>query len=96
MPVSRRQSEVDSWKRQVVAQELRIAESVATVSAWEDGDQETFRELLDEHFPQHTNACHSYSGCSFIAVCHEGAAAEPGELYQIRIPNHIEKEGEDG
>jgi hypothetical protein len=80
LPVERRADEVERWKRQVTAQEQMIA------TALEEVDEST----LDELFPQYTHSCHSYSGCPFIPICHEGAAAEPGELYQIRTANHPE------
>lgn len=89
LPVERRVDEVERWKRQVVAQEMRINDSLLALSLERDeGD-------LDYHFPQHTHSCHSYSGCPFIPICWEGAPAEPGELYQIRTSNHPEEGDED-
>ena len=85
LPVERRKDEVESWKRQVIAQESRIDDSLMALSLGRD------QEDLDYHFPQHTNSCHSYSGCSFIPICWENAPAEVGELYQIRSANHPEK-----
>lgn len=83
MPVERRADEVERWKRQVIYQECFVAEALPLVA-------ETGPGALDELFPQYTHSCHSYSGCPFIPICHEGAAAEPGELYQIRVANHPE------
>lgn len=94
LPVERRKDEVESWKRQIVAQEMRIEESLAKVE-FVGNTGASVDNALDRHFPQHTNSCHSYSGCSFIPICHEGVPAEVGELYQIRSANHPEKEEDD-
>lgn len=94
LPVERRKDEVESWKRQVVAQESRIEDALFEIRF---GDPDHIRRpevqklRLDKLFPQHTNSCHSYSGCSFIPICWEGVPAEVGELYQIRSANHPEK-----
>jgi hypothetical protein len=90
LPVERREDEVESWKRQVVMQELDVADSVDRMSSPEYAHHSE-RHRLDVLFPQWTHSCHSYSGCPFIPICWEGAAAEPGELYQIRTANHPEK-----
>ena len=91
LPVERRKDEVESWVRQTVEQENRIAENLIDLDETILG----FDEELDKRFPQHTHSCHSYSGCSFIPVCWEGVKAEVGELYQIRVPNHEEKGNDD-
>lgn len=91
LPVERRKDEVESWKSQVVAQEMRVAESLIDL----DETMLGFDEELDKRFPQHTNSCHSYSGCSFIPICWENALAKVGELYQIRSANHPEGKGDD-
>lgn len=91
LPVERRKDEVESWVRQTVAQEKRIAENLIEL----DETMLGFDEELDKRFPQHTHSCHSYSGCSFIPVCWEGVKAEVGELYQIRSANHPEGKGDD-
>jgi len=88
MPVERRADEVQEWRDQTVAQELDVASKVSDV---ENGIGD-----LPLLFPKYTHSCHSYSGCPFIPICWEGAAAEPGELYQIRLSNHPEKEDSDG
>src|SRR6185369_11281972 len=92
LPVERRKDEVESWKRQVIAQETEIEKRVTLMA---DSEKWAIKENLDELFPQHTHSCWSYSGCPFIPVCWEGIAPEPGELYQIRTQNHPEKELED-
>ena len=86
-PVERRVDEVESWKRQVVAQEQQIGIALQELSQYPTPPV----ELVDELFPQYTHSCHSYSGCQFLPICWEGAPAEPGELYQIRLANHPEK-----
>lgn len=91
-PVERRADEVQSWKRQIIHQELDIANKIKTVEA---ADEESRGEILDLLFPQYSHSCHSYSGCSFIPICWEGVKAEPGELYQIRVPNHVESKEEE-
>lgn len=90
LPVERRKDEVESWVRQTVAQEMRIEESLTKVE-FVGNTGASVDSALDRHFPQHTNSCHSYSGCSFIPICWENAPAEVGELYQIRSANHPEK-----
>jgi hypothetical protein len=86
-PVERRVDEVESWKRQVVAQEQQIGIALQELSQYPTPPV----EIVDELFPQYTHSCHSYSGCQFLPICWEGAPAEPGELYQIRSANHPEK-----
>lgn len=94
LPVERRVDEVEHWKRQVVAQEMRVATYVESLADW-DSSPELFQEFLDERFPQHTGACHQYSGCQFIPICHEGIQPEENELYTIRSANHPESEDSD-
>jgi hypothetical protein len=89
-PVERRVDEVESWRRQVVAQELEVMRRLDLYDNVKDSN-ETYTTLLDPLFPQHTHSCHSFSGCQFIPICWEGARAEVGELYQIRTANHPEK-----
>lgn len=86
LPVERRKDEVESWVRQITAQEQDIDDRLKSLEGCHD-----LQGMLDVKFPQHTNSCHSYSGCSFIPICWEGAPAEVGELYQIRLSNHPEK-----
>jgi hypothetical protein len=90
LPVERRKDEVESWVRQTVGQERRIANSLEIIDS-----KIGYARELDELFPQHTHSCHSFSGCSFIPICWEGAPAEVGELYQIRLSNHPEKGDEE-
>lgn len=95
LPVERRADEIAHWKQQVVAQETSIAHSIELLEGIHDHpDAEEVRlrkiQYLDVLFPQHTGSCHSYSGCPFIPICHEGIPAEVGELYQIRTTNHPE------
>ena len=89
LPVERRVDEVESWKRQVVAQELPIPMKVEAVES--APTEEIRRDALDIHFPQYTHSCSAYSGCSYIDICFNNVPAEPGELYQIRQSNHPEK-----
>jgi hypothetical protein len=97
MPVERRADEVEHWKVQTIAQEIDIAHKVElqlSAARLPEGQTgfENFGDLLDMNFPQFTHSCHSYgSGCPFLPVCFEGASPEPGELYQLRTPNHPEK-----
>ena len=100
MPVERHQKDVESWKRQVVAQEIDIAHKVQlqlSAARLPEGQTgfENYDDLLDMNFPQHSASCHSYSGCSFIPICWEGVPAQAGELYQIRTQNHPESGGDD-
>jgi PD-(D/E)XK nuclease superfamily len=93
LPVERRADEVESWKRQVIAQEFRVVKSLDLMPAQMSAQEQ--KTYLDLEFPQYTHACHSFSGCPFIPVCWEGAAAEVGDLYQIRLQNHPESGGDD-
>lgn len=93
LPIERNRAHVESWKRQTVAQELRVARDVEYIQR--RADSFVMQDELDELFPQFTHSCDSYSGCAFVDICHEGVPAEPGELYQIRIPNHIESGDDD-
>lgn len=95
LPVERRADEVESWKRQVVAQEIEIPQLLKEVEMAREISPESQKEVLDECFPQYSHSCHSYSGCSMIDICWNGVAAEPGELYQIRSANHPETGDED-
>jgi len=91
LPVERRVDEVERWRRQVIHQEKFVAEALEILRPYQLVGLPP-QELLDELFPQYTHSCHSFSGCPFIPICHEGAAAEVGELYQIRSANHPEQE----
>jgi len=98
MPVSRRADEIESWRRQVVAQEERIQEALAKV----EFVQETGAPIdhaLDRQFPQHTARCFDYmSRCQFYECCFTPAVkADPlaSGLYQIRVPNHPSEKGSD-
>jgi PD-(D/E)XK nuclease superfamily len=92
LPVSRRVDEIETWRRQVIAQETRIA-------TWLEGygDGPTSLTALDYTFPQYTHSCEQYSGCSMHDVCWVPAvAADPvgSGLYQIRTStNHPEHSG---
>jgi len=89
-PVERRADEVESWRTQVVQQELEIADKLEQLRPYLLIGEPP-KELLDKLFPQYTHSCHSFLGCAFLGSCWEGAPAEPGELYQIRTANHPEK-----
>jgi PD-(D/E)XK nuclease superfamily len=93
LPVERRKDEVKSWKHQVEHQELEIGRKLGTIEYHEQckADKVVMTELIDRLFPQYTSSCHSFSGCSFIDVCWNGAPAEVGDLYQIRLSNHPEE-----
>lgn len=95
LPVERRADEVAHWKRQVVQQEMKVANSVADIEGMVGASPTLHSMALDEHFPQYSHSCHSYSGCQFIDICWNGVAAEPGELYQIRTANHPESSDEE-
>jgi len=88
-PVERRVDEVESWRTQVVQQELEIADKLEVLRPYLlVGDPP--KELLDRLFPQYTHSCHSFLGCAFLDSCWNGAPAQPGDLYQIRLSNHPE------
>ncbi len=103
MPVSRRADEIESWRRQVVAQEKRIKEAEsfmdesASLVAENRMTREEFNENLDELFPQSTARCWDYqSPCQFMDVCFKPAVkADPlaSGLYSIRTANHPESKG---
>lgn len=87
MPVSRRGDEIESWKRQTVAAEMRIKSAVSQCTG-DDID-------LDEFFPQSTARCFDFqSKCQFWDVCWLPAVkSDPlaSGLYKIREANHPEK-----
>ena len=97
MPVSRRADEIESWKRQTVAQEKRVANAAEVVNSMEDYPAAQ-QIAMDEQFPQHTARCFDYnSRCSFYEACFTPAVhADPlgSGLYQIRIANHPESKGD--
>lgn len=97
MPVSRREDEIESWKRQTVAQELRVAANVDKLREWDLSEGPPPDAVLDELFPQHSARCFDYqSRCSFWDACFTPAVhADPlgSGLYQIRIPNHPTEKG---
>lgn len=93
LPVSRRADEIESWKRQVVSQELRVKQRALAV------ELEPTEEVLDREFPQSTARCFDFnSKCSFFDICFNPAVkADPigSGLYQIRLANHPERGGSD-
>jgi len=91
LPVERRRDEVEHWRNQVVAQELRVADNVTLINNRPD----FVAENLDTYFPQYSHSCEAFSGCQFREICWGGVPAEPGELYQIRQSNHPEGKGDD-
>lgn len=92
LPVSRRADEIESWKRQVVSQELRVKQRTLAV------ELDTSEEVLDREFPQHTARCFDYnSKCSFFDICFNPAIkSDPigSGLYSIRTANHPERAGD--
>jgi hypothetical protein len=99
LPVSRKPSEIESWRRQVVSQESRVRLQAQAVEQSRLLGPERFKEVLDREFPQHTSNCYSYnSRCSCWDVCWtEAVAADPlnSGLYQIRTPNHPSEKNEE-
>ena len=93
LPVSRRVDEIESWRRQVVAQEEGTKLCVEAVGMM---DKE---EGLDRYFPQHTHSCFMYqSKCQFFDICWNPAVkSDPmgSGLFKIREPNHPVKESSD-
>lgn len=97
LPVSRRPDEIERWKRQIVAQELKVARDVERVA--DERNMDIQAELLDELFPQYTSSCEDYSGCPMHAVCWTPAVGQDpvgSGLYTIRtVTNHPEHGGGD-
>ena len=95
LPISRRASDVESWRRQAIARELRIEQSAREVANAQRAGENRFAEALDREFPQNTHSCFSFGGkCSVFDICWtESVKQDPmaSGLYQIRIPNHPEK-----
>lgn len=92
LPVSRREDEIESWRRQTVAEERRCAESLVQI-----GTAPT-REQLDEHFPQNSHACYRYaSACEMFDICHNPGLGDPllSGHYKLREPNHPKSGGDD-
>lgn len=99
LPVSRRVDEIESWKRQTVAQEQRIRNAVRIVELAKEGAEMDFDAALDQVFPQNTRSCFDFnSKCSMYDLCwNESSKNKPEVLdYFIpRLPNHP-SEKEDG
>jgi hypothetical protein len=96
MPVERRADEIESWKRQVVAQEESVVEDVEYLQTIEHTSPETFREKLDALFPQFTHSCSAYSGCPMADICWNleiGRDPIGCGLYETRNANHPEHGG---
>ena len=97
LPVSRRADEIESWRRQVVAQETRTREAVEEVGVFIGTKADN--ERIDELFPQHTHSCFRFnSKCEFFEACWNPAVkADPlaSGLYQISIPNHSKGDDDD-
>lgn len=91
VPHSRNKSQIDSWLRQVRAQEIKVAQDGEAVNSLQEGSEE-YRDALDAFFPLNTEHCLKFSEsykCEFFSCCHEGIS-EPLDsgLYQIRRPHH--------
>lgn len=83
--------EMQRWKRQTVAQELKIWEGVQAFEGTVNPEL-----VLDTYFPQHIGSCKKYgSACPFEDACFdEGIGEDPigSGLYQERNPHHEESE----
>lgn len=102
LPVSRRADEIESWRRQVVAQESRIKSSldhIADIQKHPDFYGKSVDEVVDVEFPQHTHSCFRFnSKCEFFECCWNPAVkADPlaSGLYQISIPNRPKGDDDD-
>jgi hypothetical protein len=93
--------ELEDWKEQAVAKELRVAKgSYEAAQALGGGDGAGFFKVLQEVFPQSREACVYMSHlCEFIPVCHGGDSTrgKPLEsgLFKLREPHHDEGVGEE-
>jgi hypothetical protein len=79
----RDEDSIEEWKREVVAQELRIAKTARLLNAVDH-----FPIALAEHFPKHRHSCSYPSKCQYVPVCHEGLPIAESGLYKIRGVNH--------
>lgn len=100
LPVSRRADEIESWKRQTIAQEQRVRNSVRIVElSREEGAEMDFDTALDQVFPQNTRSCWDFnSRCPMHDLCwNESSKNKPEVLdyFVARTPNHL-SEKEDG
>jgi hypothetical protein len=96
LTVYRSDDQLRDWIDQVEAQEVRVAEAVATVNAAEDAADR--RHALNVHFAQSRKSCSYPSECAFTKVCYGGddirsAPLESG-LYKRRVANHPQEVGD--
>lgn len=90
----RNQDSIDSFRRQLEAEESNLTERVHCVCLSLRQDSPTpFQNALDIYFPQHRSSCHDYFGgnCPCIPICYNKqifAAPLASGLYQVRVPHH--------
>jgi hypothetical protein len=99
LPISRREDEIESWKRQIVAQETNIAGLLRAIE-YKNGEMDDDGELLDQCFPQHTARCFDWSSkCQFWDACFTpSVTSDPlgSGLYKIREANHSTEASDEG
>jgi hypothetical protein len=96
-PIKPKPQDLMSVRRQVVAQEKKVARDVEKVLG-KIIPLEPLPNELDEEFPKNYSHCLRYFGypCSYMDLCYTGAVAEDpvgSGKYRWRRPHHIE-EGE--
>ena len=91
--VSRSSNEITEWLTQIKHREVAIYETKELLNNAPDDAADV---IMAESFPKHTgNArCHFPSRCSCYELCWGSAGGDPigSGLYQIRQPNHPERE----
>ena len=91
-PIAPNPTRLASWRRQTIANELRIEADVTTVQFFKNYG--ALEDSLDKHFPQNFDACYKYGEdypCEMEPICFNGQVfAEPLEsgLFEERIDHH--------
>lgn len=89
MPYYRTQQDMEDWKEQAAAMEIRVAEDAARLRILED--PENRRRELNRCFPQNRRACDYPMRCQFTEICHGPVGPEKPEdsgFYNWREPHH--------
>lgn len=95
----RNEEDIARWKRQIIAQERRIANNKTVLAArLADGQLslDCTEALIDDMFPMHTRACDWPTKCVFQSLCFGPRpyliAPESSGLFTIRTVNHPTEE----
>lgn len=95
-PYVREDEDIENWIQQVGYQETQINSNLehlktyepALVGPRESNKNGSYKERLNEYFPQRRNSCFRYNSfCPYAPICWDGERTT-SDLYKSRIPNH--------